>query len=298
MDVTLDGVHFVGQSTSAVTIAAAANAVVSRCVIDGVIPSLDPLLNLSVSWGINVSRPPMGTAVIDSLDIERNVVDMLATSTDNTLGIFVAGSVDAASIDRNVVRNATAHAIDVRGFGDGVNADIERNDVAVMASERSGISMPPNDRLITGIRVSGTGSYSVLSQRCSHRTPERGRAFVANDNRHDRGEQQHRDGAAAPDDSRIAECRRPDHPQDDGRPYLPEHGCRHCEDRCVGVDRGGRQRHRFGPTILVSRRRSPTSRSTLGYRYAESSANPERSSTREPARSSRRTRPDPDYCAS
>jgi len=104
----------------------------------------------------------MGTAVIDSLDIERNVVDMLATSTDNTLGIFVAGSVDAASIDRNVVRNATAHAIDVRGFGDGVNADIERNDVAVMASERSGISMPPNDRLITGIRVSGTGSYSVL----------------------------------------------------------------------------------------------------------------------------------------
>jgi len=164
MDVTLNRLHFVGQTSSAVTIAAAAHAGVSRCVIDNVIPSFDPVAAQSVSWGINVSRPPPSGATVASLDIERNVIDMVATSTDNTLGIFVAGSVNTASIERNVVRNATAHAIDVRGIGDGVTADIEHNDVAVIASARSGNpGIPPApDQLITGIRVLGVGNYSVL----------------------------------------------------------------------------------------------------------------------------------------
>jgi hypothetical protein len=163
MDVTLNRLHFVGQTSSAVTIAAAAHAVVSSCVIDNVIPSFDPTAGQSVSWGINISRPPPTSATVASLDIERNVIDMVATSTDNTLGIFIAGSINTASIERNIVRNATAHAIDVRNIGDGATADIERNDVTVIASARSGNPAPPADQLITGIRVLGVGNYSVLS---------------------------------------------------------------------------------------------------------------------------------------
>jgi hypothetical protein len=166
MDVTIERLNFIGQTATALTIASGGHVVVSRCQVESLQPAPQMPTGLSVAIGVGVNPGPVAF-----LEIDRNDIDVRAGTSDNTVGILVSGPAPApsttgsitASITRNIVRNASAHAIDLRNIGSAASADVERNDVTVITSDRSGepSPTPSADRLIDGIRGLGTGLYAM-----------------------------------------------------------------------------------------------------------------------------------------
>jgi len=166
-DVSIEGLHLVDQTFSAIHVASVGSARIEGCRIEGVRPQFLPAQAQFVAIGIIIAGSLVPGAVVGSVEVVGNDVDVTGAATDSTLGIYgqvvtVAGvgQVDRVTIARNRVTNATGHGIDLRSLGSAAIAVIERNEVTVATSARSGEPGPP-DRLITGIRCLGVGTYTI-----------------------------------------------------------------------------------------------------------------------------------------
>jgi hypothetical protein len=163
--VAIRGLRFVGAILTVIEVRAADGVAIEHCRIEGVEPLFASAIGSPLAIGVVLGFFSIGTVVGD-ISIVQNEIEVGGTAADRTEAIAAIGVGRADQpvdlhIAENIVRNTTAHGIDVRNIVG--SAVIERNDVRIGAV--GGQMVTTGDRFVDGIRCLGAGSYLVAHNR-------------------------------------------------------------------------------------------------------------------------------------
>jgi len=147
-DVTFEGLRFQTPQTVGISIASVGELRIANCKFNGLVPGRIGTENVAIA--ILSSGGPFGT-----LSVIDNEIDGQATLTNSTNGIILTGPTQAIEIADNIVKNTSAHGIDLRNVvGD---AHVDRNRVITGPLGRGG----GIGQFVDAMRCIGPGNYLV-----------------------------------------------------------------------------------------------------------------------------------------
>jgi hypothetical protein len=171
--VSIRGLRFVHPIETAISAFAVSGLVIASCRIEGVVPLPSPSIptgspigtGITIDTTLDVPPPDMPDQpqnISGTLLIRNNYIDVGVAEGVTTLGIILydAGSSPGNEVDilisRNIIRNVTERAINVRRPGG--TAYIERNVITTGATMRPGGGVAP---IIDAIHAVGPGSFLI-----------------------------------------------------------------------------------------------------------------------------------------
>lgn len=155
------GIRFVDAQLTVIEVRAAHGVTIERCRIDRVVPLFASAIGSNLAIGVVLGFFTSG-GVTGDVSIADNQIDIGGTASDRTEAIAAIGVGHpdhpiSLRVAGNVIRNTTAHGIDIRNITGA--AAVERNDVRT--GTIGGQAVPFGDRFVDGIRCLGAGSYLI-----------------------------------------------------------------------------------------------------------------------------------------